>query len=73
MRFTSWKASAPLQKRRPRSKIVLQMLAVTFQHPTKDKPTIMDVSFTVSQVSRVAVIANGAGKPTAIKVLESEA
>ena len=34
----------------------------------QDKPTIMDVSLTVSQVSRVAVIgANGAGKSTAIK------
>ena len=33
----------------------------------------MDVSLTVSQVSRVAVIgANGAGKSTAIKVLVGE-
>jgi elongation factor 3 len=47
---------------------------VTFTYPTKDKPTIMDVSLTVSQVSRVAVIgANGAGKSTAIKVLVGEA
>merc|ERR1711879_1116722 len=46
---------------------------VTFQYPTKDKPTIMDVSLTVSQGSRVAVIgANGAGKSTAIKVLVGE-
>merc|ERR1719324_378416 len=46
---------------------------VTYQYPTKDKPTIMDVSLTVSQVSRVAVIgANGAGKSTAIKVLVGE-
>merc|ERR1719284_1687331 len=37
-------------------------------------PTIIDVSLTVSQVSRVAVIgANGAGKSTAIKVLVGEA
>jgi len=49
------------------------MNSVTFQYPTKDKPTIMDVSLTVSQVSRVAVIgANGAGKSTAIKVLVGE-
>merc|ERR1711904_648063 len=42
-------------------------------YPTKDKPTIMDVNLTVSQVSRVAVIgANGAGKSTAIKVLVGE-
>merc|ERR1719158_979688 len=39
----------------------------------KEKPTIMDVNLTVSQVSRVAVIgANGAGKSTAIKVLVGE-
>merc|ERR1719359_1121403 len=46
---------------------------IDVQYPTKDKPTIMDVSLTVSQVSRVAVIgANGAGKSTAIKVLVGE-
>jgi len=56
-----------------RSKVVLRMDKVTFQYPTKNKPTIMDVSLTVSQVSRVAVIgANGAGKSTAIKVLVGE-
>merc|ERR1719476_319766 len=49
------------------------MTNVTFQYPTTDKPTIFDVSLTVSQVSRVAVIgANGAGKSTAIKVLVGE-
>merc|ERR1712093_248446 len=56
-----------------RSKVVLRMTNVTFQYPTKDKPTIMNVNLTVSQVSRVAVIgANGAGKSTAIKVLVGE-
>merc|ERR1711966_201202 len=56
-----------------RSKVGLRMNNVTFTYPTKDKPTIMDVSLTVSQVSRVAVIgANGAGKSTAIKVLVGE-
>merc|ERR1712003_229002 len=56
-----------------RSKVILRMDKVTFQYPTKDKPTIMDVNLTVSQVSRVAVIgANGAGKSTAIKVLVGE-
>merc|ERR1719343_1735706 len=46
---------------------------VDYQYPTKDKPTIVDVSLTVSQISRVAVIgANGAGKSTAIKVLVGE-
>merc|ERR1739844_189248 len=56
-----------------RSKVILRMDKVSFQYPTKDKPTIMDVSLAVSQVSRVAVIgANGAGKSTAIKVLVGE-
>merc|ERR1719190_202687 len=63
----------PLEGVKSRSKVILRMTNVTFQYPTKDKPTIMDVSLTVSQVSRVAVIgANGAGKSTAIKVLVAE-
>merc|ERR1711977_590211 len=41
--------------------VVLRMNNVTFQYPTKDKPTIMDV-----------IGANGAGKSTAIKVLVGE-
>merc|ERR1712127_501445 len=49
------------------------MNGVDVQYPTKDKPTIMDVNLTVSQISRVAVIgANGAGKTTAIKALVGE-
>ena len=49
------------------------MTNVTFQYPTKDKPTVMEFSLTVSQVCRAAVIgANGAGKSTAIKVLVAE-
>mmetsp|Transcript_70157 Transcript_70157/g.146771 ORF Transcript_70157/g.146771 Transcript_70157/m.146771 type:complete len:1044 (+) Transcript_70157:76-3207(+) len=56
-----------------RSKVILRMTNVSYQYPTKDKPTIVDVNLTVSQVSRVAVIgANGAGKSTAIKVLVGE-
>merc|ERR1712118_265404 len=63
----------PMEGVKSRSKVVLRMNNVTYQYPTKDKPTIMDVSLTVSQVSRVAVIgANGAGKSTAIKVLVGE-
>merc|ERR1712139_672419 len=50
-----------------------RMNNVTFTYPTKEKPTVMDINLTVSQVSRVAVIgANGAGKSTAIKILVGE-
>eukprot|EP00973_Karenia_brevis_P067753 9426026-Karenia_brevis.AAC.1 len=67
MKFTFPEPGA-MEGVKSRSKVVLRMNSVTFQYPTKDKPTIMDVSLTVSQVSRVAVIgANGAGKSTAIK------
>merc|ERR1712093_944028 len=66
-------APGPMEGVKSRSKTVLKMQNVTFQYPTKDKPTIMDVSLQVSQCSRVAVIgANGAGKSTAIKVLVGE-
>merc|ERR1719277_812637 len=72
MKFT-FPVPGSMEGVKSRSKVVLRMNNVTFQYPTMDKPTIMDVSLTVSQVSRVAVIgANGAGKSTAIKVLVGE-
>lgn len=72
MRFVFPEPGA-LEGVKSRSKVILRMNNVSFTYPTKDKPTIMDVSLTVSQVSRVAVIgANGAGKSTAIKVLVGE-
>merc|ERR1712190_101747 len=72
MKFT-FPEPGPMEGVKSRSKVVLRMNNVTFQYPTKDKPTIIDVSLTVSQVSRVAVIgANGAGKTKAIKVLVGE-
>merc|ERR1719379_881038 len=72
MKFT-FPTPGPMEGVKSRSKVVLRMNNVTYQYPTKDKPTIMDVSLTVSQVSRVAVIgANGAGKSTAIKALVGE-
>ena len=55
------------------SKVVLYMTSVYFQYPTKDKPTLVDVNLTLSQVSRVAVIGARSGrKSTAIKVLVNE-
>merc|ERR1711865_324109 len=72
MKFTFPEPGA-MEGVKSRSKVVLRMNSVTFTYATKDKPTIMDVSLTVSQVSRVAVIgANGAGKTTAIKALVGE-
>jgi len=72
MKFTFPEPGA-MEGVKSRSKVILRMTTVTFQYPTKDKPTIFDVNLTVSQVSRVAVIgANGAGKSTAIKVLVGE-
>merc|ERR1719482_201664 len=72
MRFT-FPMPGPLEGVKSRTKVILRMNNVTFTYPTKDKPTIMDVNLTVSQVSRVAVIgANGAGKSTAIKILVGE-
>merc|ERR1712227_422468 len=72
MKFTFPEPGA-MEGVKSRSKVVLRMTDVTFQYPTKDKPTLMNVNLTVSQVSRVAVIgANGAGKSTAIKVLVGE-
>ena len=72
MKF-SFPTPGPLEGVKSRSKVVLCMNSVDVQYPTKDKPTIMDVILTVSQVSRVAVIgANGAGKSTAIKVVVGE-
>merc|ERR1712217_966080 len=72
MKFTFPEPGA-MEGVKSRSKVILRMNNVSFQYPTKGKPTIMDVNLTVSQVSRVAVIgANGAGKSTAIKVLVGE-
>uniref|UniRef100_A0A7S1B0T2 ABC transporter domain-containing protein n=1 Tax=Noctiluca scintillans TaxID=2966 RepID=A0A7S1B0T2_NOCSC len=72
MKFT-FPPPGPMEGVKSRSKVILRMTNVTFTYPTKDKPTIVDINLTVSQVSRVAVIgANGAGKSTAIKVLVGE-
>merc|ERR1712144_4330 len=72
MKFT-FPMPGPLEGVKSRTKIILRMNNVTFTYPTKEKPTVMDINLTVSQVSRVAVIgANGAGKSTAIKILVGE-
>ena len=55
------------------TKSILRMKNITFTYPTRDKPTIMNVSLECSRASRVGVVgANGAGKSTAIKILIGE-
>jgi len=63
----------PLDGVKSMSKSILRMKHIYFTYPTRDKPTITNVSLECSRISRVAVIgANGAGKSTAIKVLIGE-
>ena len=63
----------PLEGTKSCNKVILRMTSMDFQCPTQDKPTSVDMALTVRQDCRVAVIgANGATKPTAIKVLVSE-
>lgn len=56
-----------------RSRAVVKMDNCTFTYPGNTKPTIEDVSFKVSLMSRVGVCGkNGEGKSTAIKLLTGE-
>merc|ERR1719379_1721917 len=56
-----------------RGKTILKMQDVTFKYPTHEKNTVENITLTVCQASRVAVVgANGAGKSTAIKLLIGE-
>ncbi len=72
MKFT-FPEPGPKEAVKSRSTVVLRMTTVTFHYPTKDKSMIVDVTLTVSQVSRVAVVgASDAGKSTAVKVLAAE-
>merc|ERR1712166_1513446 len=56
-----------------RGKTILKINDVTFKYPTHEKNTVENITLTVCQASRVAVVgANGAGKSTAIKLLIGE-
>merc|ERR1719156_333280 len=56
-----------------RGKTILKMNNIYFKYPTHEKNTVEDITLTVCQASRVAVVgANGAGKSTAIKLLIGE-
>jgi len=66
-------APGPLSGVKSLSKALVKLSKISYQYPSRDSPTIVDVELQASRVSRVAVIgANGAGKSTAIKVLLGE-
>jgi elongation factor 3 len=56
-----------------KGKAIIKMDKCTYQYPTKDSPTVYDISLQASLNSRVAVIGpNGAGKSTLIKMFCAE-
>merc|ERR1712048_828052 len=72
IKFT-FPSPGPLEGVKSRSKALIKMQKCTFTYPGNDKPTIEDISFQVSMVSRVGVCGkNGEGKSTAIKLLTGE-
>jgi len=57
-----------------KGKAIIKMDKCTYQYPTKDTPTVFDITLQASLNSRVAVIGpNGAGKSTLIKMFCGEA
>merc|ERR1712151_310074 len=69
----SFPAPGPLEGVKSASRAVIKMDNCTFTYPGNTKPTIENVSFKVSLVSRVGVCGkNGEGKSTAIKLLTGE-
>merc|ERR1712151_99724 len=69
----SFPEPGPLEGVKSRSRAVVKMDNCTFTYPGNTKPTIENVSFKVSLVSRVGVCGkNGEGKSTAIKLLTGE-
>merc|ERR1712070_141749 len=72
LKFT-FPSPGPLEGVKSRSRALIKMQKCTFTYPGNDKPTIEDISFQVSMVSRVGVCGkNGEGKSTAIKLLTGE-
>merc|ERR1712151_1221024 len=69
----SFPAPGPLEGVKSASRAVIKMDNCTFTYPGNTKPTIENVTFQVSLVSRVGVCGkNGEGKSTAIKLLTGE-
>merc|ERR1711953_1399220 len=72
VKFT-FPSPGPLEGVKSRSRALIKMQNCTFTYPGNDKPTIENISFQVSMVSRVGVCGkNGEGKSTAIKLLTGE-
>merc|ERR1712048_560367 len=72
IKFT-FPSPGPLEGVKSRSKALIKMQNCTFTYPGNTVPTIEDVTFQVSLVSRVGVCGkNGEGKSTAIKLLTGE-
>merc|ERR1712226_392983 len=66
-------APGALEGVKSRSRAIVKMQNCTFTYPSNTVPTIADVTFQVSLVSRVGVCGkNGEGKSTAIKLLTGE-
>lgn len=62
-----------LQGIKSRTKAIAKMVDVTFAYPGAPKPSLSDVSCSLSLSSRVAILGpNGAGKSTLIKLLTGE-
>merc|ERR1712151_509769 len=72
VKFTSPEPGA-LEGVKSRSRALIKMENCTFTYPGNTKPTIENITFQVSLVSRVGVCGkNGEGKSTAIKLLTGE-
>jgi len=72
VKFT-FPAPGALEGVKSRSRAIVKMQNCTFTYPGNTVPTIEDVTFQVSLVSRVGVCGkNGEGKSTAIKLLTGE-
>merc|ERR1712178_506824 len=72
LKFT-FPTPGPLDGVKSRSRALIKMQQCTFTYPGNTIPTIENISFQVSMVSRVGVCGkNGEGKSTAIKLLTGE-
>lgn len=63
----------PIEGVKSKGKALMKMANCTFTYPTRDEPTLYNISIQVSLSSRVGCVGeNGAGKSTMIKLLVGE-